>query len=104
MFHIVGSDICGATIHRMHGCGKAFKTDYIVYCDYVSQKYKGDILINVQRDATICSLYFILLQIHSTCFGWRPHPSSGVHETVVIATGTGHMIVQLPHSDVAKLE
>ena len=24
----------------------------------------------------------ILLQIHSTCFGCRPHPSSGVHKTV----------------------
>ena len=30
--------------------------------------------------STICSLYFILLQNHSTCFGCRPHPSSGVHE------------------------
>ena len=25
------------------------------------------LLVNVQRDATICSLYFILLQDHSTC-------------------------------------
>ena len=38
------------------------------------------ILINVQRDATICSLYFILLQYRSTCFGCRPHPSSGAHK------------------------
>jgi hypothetical protein len=53
------------------------------------------ILINVQRDATICSLYFILLRYHSTCFGCRLHPSPGVHKTVVTATGTSHMIVQL---------
>ena len=61
------------------------------------------ILINVQRDAAICSLYFILLQDHSTCFGCRPYPSSEVHKTVVTATGTSHMIVQVPHSNVAKL-
>ena len=35
---------------------------------------------------------------------WVPLcPSSGVHKTVVTATGTSHMIVQLLHSDVAKL-
>jgi len=31
------------------------------------------------------------------------NPSSGVDKTVVTATGTSHMIVQLPHSNVAKL-
>ena len=49
----------------------------------------------------MCSLYFILLQYHSTCFGCRPHPSSGVHETVVTAIVTSPMFVQLPHSNVA---
>ena len=44
---------------------------------------------------------YILLQYHSTGFGCRPHPSSGVHKTVVTVTGTSHMIVQLPHSNVA---
>ena len=48
-------------------------------------------IINVQRDATLCSLYFILMQDHSTCFGCHPHPSSGVHKTVVTATGTSYM-------------
>ena len=33
-------------------------------------------------------LDFILLQYHSTHFGCRPHPSSGVHKTVVTATCT----------------
>jgi hypothetical protein len=61
------------------------------------------ILLNVQRDATICNLYFILLQDHSTCFGFCPHQSSGVYKTVVTATGTSHMIMQLPHSNVTKL-
>jgi hypothetical protein len=46
---------------------------------------------------------YILLQYHSTCFGYRPHPSSGVRKTVVTATGTSHMFVQLPHTNLAKL-
>ena len=54
--------------------------------------------ITVQRDATQSSL-FIILPVHSTCFGCQPHPSSGVHKTVTTASGT----VQLPPSNVAKL-
>ena len=53
------------------------------------------ILIIVQRDATQSSL-FKILQVHSTCFGCQPHPSSGVHKTVTTAPGTGHIFfVQL---------
>jgi hypothetical protein len=42
---------------------------------------------NIQRDATTSSQYFLLLQYHSTPFGCSLHPSSGVQETVVTATG-----------------
>jgi len=49
-------------------------------------------LIIVQRDATQISLFFIL-QVHSTCFGSQPHPSSGVHKTVTTASGTGHAVL-----------
>jgi len=56
------------------------------------------VLITVQRDATQSSL-FIILQVHSTCLGCQPHPSSGVHKTVTTASGT----VQLPPSNVANL-
>jgi dolichyl-phosphate-mannose--protein O-mannosyl transferase len=45
------------------------------------------ILIIVQRDATQSSR-FIILQVHSTCFGCQTHPSSGVHKTVTTASGT----------------
>ena len=48
------------------------------------------ILITVQRDATQSSL-FIVLQVHSTCFGCQPHPSWKVHTTVTTAPGTGHI-------------
>jgi len=35
------------------------------------------------------SSLFIILQVHSTCFGFRPHPPSGVHKTVTTASDTG---------------
>ena len=55
------------------------------------------ILIIVQRDATQSSL-FIILQVHSTCFGCQRHPSSGVHKTVNTASGTDHnfLCIYLP--------
>jgi len=33
-----------------------------------------------------------LPQNHSTCFGCLSHPSSGVHQFVTAASGTGHSI------------
>ena len=50
------------------------------------------IFIIVQRDATQSGL-FIILQVHSTCFGCQPHPSSGVHKTVTKNSGIGHIFV-----------
>ena len=47
------------------------------------------VLIIVQRDATQKSP-FIILKVHSTCFGCQPHLSSGEHKTVTTASGTGH--------------
>jgi len=55
-------------------------------------------LIIVQRDATQSSL-FIILQVHSICFGCQTHPLSGVHKIVTTACVT----VQLPPSNVTKL-
>ena len=59
--------------------------------------HRWSILIVVQRHATQSSL-FIILQVHSTCFGCQPHPPSGVHKTVTAASAT----MQLPPSNVAK--
>jgi len=33
-----------------------------------------------------------LLQNYSTFFGCQSHPSSGVHQTVTAASGTGHSV------------
>jgi hypothetical protein len=40
---------------------------------------------------------FILLQGHSTCFRCLLHPSSGIHKTVITASGTGHNIRAGPY-------
>jgi len=53
------------------------------------------VLVIVQRDATQSSL-FIILEVHSTCFWCQPHPSSGVHETVTTASGTGQATLAWP--------
>ena len=59
--------------------------------------HRWSILIIVQRDATQSSV-FLILQVHSTCFGCQQHPSSGVHKTVTTASGT----MQLSPSNMAK--
>ena len=48
------------------------------------------VLIIVEGAATQSSL-FIILQVHSTCLGCQPHPSSGVHKTVTTGSGTGRI-------------
>ena len=61
------------------------------YLSYVyGSVHRWSILIIVQQDATQSSL-FIILQVHSTCFGCQPHPS-WVHKTVTTAFGTGHTL------------
>jgi len=37
------------------------------------------------------SILFIIRQVHSTCFGCQPHPSPGVHKTVITAPATAHI-------------
>ena len=54
--------------------------------------HRWSILIIVQLDATQSNLV-IILQVHSTCFGWQPRPSSGIHKTVTTTSGTGHIFL-----------
>ena len=84
---------------RCHTLSNIRDTPQIVVSVYLVQS----LLIIVQRDAIQSSL-FIILRVHSTCFGCQPHPSSGVHKTVTTASGTCHIFcVQLPPCNVAKL-
>ena len=51
----------------------------------------SSIYINkIQQDATDAGIY--LLQNYSTCFGCLSQPSSGVHQTLTAASGTGHSV------------
>jgi len=66
--------------HRVyHADIKEWIMDVLFYV--YGSVHRWSILIIVQRDAKQSSL-FIILQVHSTCFGCQPHPSSGVHKTV----------------------
>ena len=73
-----------------------------------SSVHLWSILIIVQRDVTQIRL-FIILQVHSTCFGCQPHPSSGVHKTGTKGSGTGHIFcaatsLQRDQASLATLE
>ena len=46
----------------------------------------------IQQDAIDAGVY--LLQNYPTCFGCLSHPSSVVHQTVIAASGTGHITYQ----------
>ena len=48
------------------------------------------ILIRSNKMQQYAGIY--LLQNYSTCFGCPSHPSSGVHQTVTAASGTGHSV------------
>ena len=48
------------------------------------------ILIRSNKMQQYAGIY--LLQNYSSCFGCPSHPSSGVHQTVTAASGTGHSI------------
>ena len=54
------------------------------------RRHMFTVLVTVQRDAAQSSL-FIILRVHSTCFGCQPRPSSRVHKTVTTISGTGHI-------------
>ena len=51
----------------------------------------ADILIRSNEMQQYAGVY--LLQNYSTCFGCLSHPSSGVHQTVTAASGTGRSVI-----------
>ena len=52
--------------------------------------HRDSILIRSNEMQQYADVY--LLQNYSTCFGCLSHPSSGVHQTVTAASGTGHSV------------
>ena len=56
----------------------------------VSRSIVSCILIRSNEMQKYAGVY--LPQNYSTCFGCLSHPSSGVHQTVTAAPGTGHIV------------
>ena len=52
--------------------------------------HRDSILIRSNEMQQYAVVY--LLQNYSTCFGCLSHPSSGIHQTVTAASGTGHSV------------
>ena len=52
--------------------------------------HRDSVLVRSNEIQQYAGIY--LLQNYSTCFGRVSHPSSGVHQTVTAAYGTGHSV------------
>ena len=53
------------------------------------------IISHINKCPTRCNTNspFIILQVYSTRFWCQPHPSSGVHKTVITVSGSGFFFV-----------
>jgi len=90
-FHSTGLTLTGislCTVSGLHSCACIW--EICMNTDVFKNHFDWTILIIVWRDATQSSL-FIIMQVHCTCFGCQPHPSSVVHKRVTIASGTGNI-------------
>jgi len=85
---------CHFDTHESHADFVRLLSDYLTMVS---------LLTIAQRDATQSSL-FIILQVHCTCFGCQPHPSSGVHKTVTTASGTAATSLKRGQASLATLE
>jgi hypothetical protein len=60
-----------------------------------TKKQSKDVYINkIQRDATVCRCLFTAKLLYVFRFGCLSHPSSGIRQTVIAASGTGHITCQ----------
>ena len=62
----------------------------LFHADGQTDRHDEAILIRYNAMQQYAGVY--LMQNYSTCFGCLPHPSSGVHQTVTAASGTGHSV------------
>ena len=93
----ISSGIHQYVLHRLtFGLFQNFVT--IVLLQIITQRefyihssvHRNSMLIRSNKMQQYAGIY--LLKNHSTCFGCPSHPSSGVHKTVIAASGTGHSI------------
>ena len=62
--------------------------DYVFYIH--GSVHRDSLLIRSSEMHQYAGVY--LLENYSTCFGCLLHPSSGAHQTVAAASGTGHSV------------
>jgi len=60
--------------------------------NYLGQKVRHVVYILIRSKKMQLYAGVYLLQNYSTSFGRLSHPSSGVHQTVTAASGTGHSV------------
>jgi hypothetical protein len=71
-----------------------YVSSYVVaFSVFIYQQEKMCILIYIQQDATLHSLF--ISGNSSTCFGWYLQPSSGAHTTVSTASGICHTVTAI---------
>jgi hypothetical protein len=76
--------------NELERTGRKTIVDYYIH-DSVHRD--SSILIRSNEMQQYAGVY--LLQNYSTCFGFLSHPSSGVHQSVTAASGTGHITYQI---------
>jgi len=91
---LVSFSMCAPFIFYVHPhLGVGYVSAYHVTCSstFLCLCFHA-LLICINNCTTRCNTkQSIILQVHSTCFGCQPHPSSGVRKTVTTASGTGHI-------------
>jgi hypothetical protein len=80
-------DSGGNTTHYQER--KQLYLQHLVFAISLSNFYKS-ILIYVQQDATLHSLFYLETALH--VLGWYHHPSSGAQTTVSTASGICHTV------------
>ena len=86
-------------IRSTQNCNYSLRYWSYFLCSYLPPRWPSLATLNGVAAQKLWSVY-ITLQVHTTCFVFQTHPSSGVHRTVTTASGT----VQLPPYSLATLE
>ena len=79
--------ICIVEVQLFHANGWTHKRDECYACSSMHRNSRLKKSNKMQQ----CADIYLLLN-YSTCFGRQSRPSSGVHKTVVAASGTDHTV------------
>ena len=88
--------MAGREVETLRNVQTGMKGEFYIH----GSVHRDSILIRSNEMQQYAGVY--LLQNYSTCFGCLSHPSSGVHETVTAASGTGHITCQSQQATLAE--